>query len=151
MFYMQISEYFHKNTNLVIGGYYQANEFFDVLPPPTPNVFAERIFEKIYENNPDSVLLMLSDFNLVTTVEEPENPHLSLFMYTFVDGKLKQKENNLRGFQLENPNGIHSAIEELIFQKKYHLNLVDYDSHLENVRHDWRNIKLNQAIEAFEE
>lgn len=116
-----------------------------------PNVFAERISEKIYETNPDSVLLILSDFNLVTTVDERENPHLSLFMYTFVDGKLKLKGNNLRGFQLENSNEIYPAIEKLIFQEKYHLNLVDYDSHLENVKYDWRNIRLNQEIEAFEE
>ncbi|KAF7493401.1 ER membrane protein complex subunit 8 [Sarcoptes scabiei] len=120
----QISDYLQRNTNYVIGGYYQANDTFHEIPGPSPNIFVERIAEKIHETNSDSVVLMLSDFHLATSIDEAKNLNLPIFMFTFVDGKLKPTSNN-RGFQLENNESTYKAIQELIFDKHYHLNIID--------------------------
>lgn len=146
----QVSEYLHKNTNSVIGGYYQANDNFHELPHPVPNVFAEKIFEKIHEYNSDSVLIMLSDFNLAFAIDEPEKLTSPLFMFNYIDGKLKLKNQSTgRGFQLENSENVFEAIQDLVFKKRYHLNLVDFDTHLENTSYDWRNLKINGVIDNF--
>ncbi|OTF78918.1 COX4 neighbor protein-like protein [Euroglyphus maynei] len=135
----------------MIGGYYQANDYFHEIPAPIPTVFAERISEKINETNPESVMIMLNDYNLATSIDHAEKLNQPLFLFTHVDGKLKLKSaNNARGFQLENFPLLYQAIQELIFRKQYHLNLVDFDAHLENVKNDWRNVKLNEIIEKFE-
>lgn len=136
----------------MIGGYYQANDYFHEIPHPIPTVFAERISDKINEINPESVMIMLNDYNLATFIDHAEKLNQPLFMYNYVDGKLKLKSinNNVRGFQLENFQTLYQAIQELIVRKQYHLNIVDFDSHLENVKHDWRNIKLDEMIEKFE-
>lgn len=95
---------------------------------------------------------MLNDYNLATFIDHAEKLNQPLFMYNYVDGKLKLKSinNNVRGFQLENFQTLYQAIQELIVRKQYHLNIVDFDSHLENVKHDWRNTKLDEMIENFE-
>ncbi|KAH9424429.1 ER membrane protein complex subunit 8 [Dermatophagoides pteronyssinus] len=123
----QVSNYLQNNTNYIIGGYYQANDHFHEIPAPIPTVFAERISDKINEINPESVMIMLNDYNLATSIDNAEKLDQPLFLYNYVD-----------------------AIKELIFQKQYHLNIVDFDLHLENCKHDWRNIKLNEIIDKFE-
>lgn len=46
-----------KERGLVIAGYYQANKYFI---DSTPDVFAQRIAEKIWEQNNEAVLMMVS-------------------------------------------------------------------------------------------
>jgi len=144
----QVSEYFSKNSNYTIGGYYQANEHFHEFPHPTPSVFAEKIADKILEVNPDSVLFMISNYALATAMDDVNNLDAPFFMYQNSDGKWKLK-NNIRNFLLEDDSLIFDLLQEFVFEKQYHLNIIDFDLHLENVKNDWRNPQLNAAIEKF--
>ena len=130
----------------MIGGYYQVNEYFHELPNPVPTLFAERIAEKIYESNSDSVMLMISNYDLATAIDEANSLDEPLYLFYYAEGKWKLKN---KGFQLENPDVTFEALQELIFKDQQHLNLVDFDSHLENVNFDWRNLAINNLIDGY--
>lgn len=149
----QVSEYYGKNSNLIIGGYYQVNEHFHEFPNPIPTLFAERIADKIWEINSDSVLFMISNYDLATAVDDSEKLDQPFYMFNYTDGKWKLRNNssNSRNFQLESSLKTFKLLNELILEKKYHLNLIDFDLHLENVKLDWRNSKLNEVIDQFSE
>ena len=128
------------------------NDNFHEFPHPTPTVFAERIAEKIWEANSDSVLFMVSNYSLAISMDDISRLDSPFHMFQYSDGKWKLKGSNAsgsRGFTLENDSAILEQLNELIFKKQYHLNIIDFDSHLENVKNDWRNPKLNEAIDQF--
>lgn len=147
----QISEYCSKSSDLVIGGYYQVNDAFHEHPHPIPTVFAERIADKIFEANPDAVLFMISNFSLATSIDDITRLDSPFFMFQNIDGKWKLKSSSAssKGFALEAESAILELTNELVFKKSHHLNIIDFDSHLENVKDDWRNPKLNEVIEQF--
>lgn len=135
----------------MIGGYYQVNDTFHEFPHPNPTVFAERIADKIFEANPDAVLFMISNYSLAVSIDDIARLDSPFYMFQNTDGKWKLKNNsaNSKGFALEAESAVLELTKELIFKKSHHLNIVDFDSHLENVKEDWRNPKLNEAIDHF--
>lgn len=135
----------------MIGGYYQVNDNFHEFPHPVPTVFAERIADKIVEANPDAVLFMISNYGLAISMDDITRLDSPFYMYQNFDGKWKLKNNseksNSKGFTLEASSTVFELIKELIFKHSHHLNIIDFDLHLENVKNDWRNPKLSEAIE----
>lgn len=147
---LQISEYFSKDSNFVIGGYYQVNEHFHEHPYPTPTVFAEKIADKILETNSDSILLMVSNYDLAAAIDDVDKLKIPFYMYQNVDGKWKLPSNpNSKNFSLEGQSDIFELVKLLVFKQQQHLNIIDFDSHLENIKNDWRNIKLNELIDEW--
>ena len=114
-------------------------------------MFAERIAEKIWEANSDSVLCMISNYGLAISIDDISSLDSPFHMYQYSDGKWKLKNNsaNSRSFFLEAEPIIFGMLKEFVFKKQYQLNICDFDSHLENVQNDWRNPKLNEAIDQF--
>lgn len=93
---------------------------------------------------------MLSNYDLATAVDEPNNLESPMFVHHYSDGKWKLKNSNGRGIQLEDPEATFNAVQDLIFKHQYHLNFVDFDLHLEDVQYDWQNTKLNALIDEFD-
>ncbi|RWS03857.1 COX4 neighbor-like protein [Dinothrombium tinctorium] len=130
---------FCKDNNLSLVGYYQANKhFYD----STPDVFAQKIADKLLEVNGDSYLVMVNNFGLPSAVCDQNNIENALLLYQCVDGKWKSKS----GIVYENPTATLSCIQQLIYQKQLHFNLVDFDNHLDDVTNDWRNQHINELI-----
>lgn len=91
---------------------------------------------------------MISNFNLTVSIDDASKLNSTLFIYTNNDGKWKLK-NNSRDFKLEDAEFVEDVIQDIVFTKQYHLNLVDFDSHLENIKLDWHNSTLNRYIDEL--
>ncbi|VDN24685.1 unnamed protein product [Dibothriocephalus latus] len=112
---------------LKICGYYQANE---LLNANSPNPLAFKIADKIRENNKQACLMMVRNDRL----KQPSSASLSL--HTFRESKWKESSN---GLLLES-----SAVEFLkpYLTSRALADFSDFDCHLDNVEHDWRNTHL---------
>nr|VZI01965.1 unnamed protein product [Spirometra erinaceieuropaei] len=121
--FYQIESYC-SHKELTICGYYQANE---LLNANSPNPLAFKIADKIRENSKQACLLMVRNDRL----KQPSSASLSL--HTFREGKWRESS----GLRVE-----PSAVE---FLKPYLNRLADFsdfDCHLDDVEHDWRNTHL---------
>lgn len=129
------------------------NENFHEFPHPVPTVFAERIADRIWEANSEAVLFMVSNYSLAISIDDITRLESPFHMFTYSDGKWKLKSSgnssSSRGFTLESDSAVLKQLNELVLTKKYHQNIIDFDSHLENVQNDWRNPKLNEVIDQF--
>jgi hypothetical protein len=130
-----------KERNLVIGGYYQANKYFQ---DSYPDVFAQRIGEKIWEQNNDAVLLMVHNFGLASSVQEESDAETALHLYTCNDSKWRQKTGSLR---LDDPKKAFDCLNELIYAQQRHFDLIDFDNHLDDISGDWANKHINLMID----
>jgi len=139
---IQISNYY-KNSPLVIGGYYQANKYF---LDSTPNIFAQRIGEKLLENNSDSVIVMVNNFGLSSALDDQNEIESALSLYQFSDNKWKLKTG---GHRIDRSTIAFSAIHEFIYKNQYHLNLSDFDNHLDDIKSDWNNKAINDIIDDW--
>jgi len=130
-----------KERGLVIAGYYQANRYFI---DSAPDVFAQRIAEKIWEQNNEAVLMMVYNFGLATSVQEESDAETALQLYTCNDAKWRHKGGCL---SLENPKQAFDILNELIYGKQLHYELYDFDNHLDDITADWSNKYINTLID----
>ncbi|RWS27063.1 COX4 neighbor-like protein [Leptotrombidium deliense] len=130
-----------KERNVSLIGYYQANKYFY---DSTPDVFAQRIVDKMFEVNGDTILVMvrINNFGLPNVLSDKSNIDNAVHLYTCVDGKWKQKS----GIVHENATKTLSAIQHLVYKKQVHMNIIDFDNHLDDVKCDWRNEDINEQI-----
>lgn len=127
------------------------NESFHEFPCPKPPAFAERIAEKIWEVNSDALLMMLSGYQLASSIDKPDQLESVYHTYEYHSGeaKWKQPKGNNKNVHLEQSEATFKAVHELILgPEKTHLGLVDFDAHLEDIHLDWLNLKVNDAIES---
>ena len=111
-------------------------------------MFAEKIAERIYENNPDSVLFMISNYELSRCLDDEDNLHAPFYLFQYQNGKWTLKDGKNKQFRLEDAGLLAESIQSVIFKKRHHLNLIDFDQHLECPKSDWRNPNIDLAIEA---
>jgi len=139
---IQVSNYC-KNGSQLIAGYYQANKYF---LDSQPNVFAQRIAEKLWENNNDAVMVMVNNYGLASTLQDHNEMDSSLNLYQYFDGKWKQKSG---GHRIEDSEKTYNAVQDLVYKSQQHLNLNDFDNHLDDIKCDWTNDEINKLIDDW--
>jgi len=72
----------------MIGGLYHANKYFH---DSTPDVFAQRIADKIWEQNNQAILLSVHNMGLATCFLQETHADTALQLYSFTDSKWKLK------------------------------------------------------------
>lgn len=146
----QVSAYCREN-NLTIAGVYQANRYFH---DSHPDIFIQRIAEKITEqniSNPSSltipsILLMVNNLNLAATIEGTGQIDSVFNVYSYLDGKWKNKQGLLTFEHSANSSDI---LNELVLNEKLQLKLKDFDGHLDDINNDWTNFLVNGAIGQY--
>ncbi|CAF4254455.1 unnamed protein product, partial [Adineta steineri] len=114
-----------STRNLTIAGYYHANENYS---DPNPNFTALRIMEKIKENNPNAVLLMIDN----SLVDLNENDRF-YNVFTLTDKTWK----NVNETHIVNDESRLSALS--LVKRNQHRQIIDFDNHLDSISNDWRN------------
>lgn len=114
-------------AGLVVAGYYHANA---VLDDQSPGPLALKIAGRIAEFFPSAVLIMLDNKKLVTRPRVPpvivlENQGLRVMWRDW------EESRQMVGALLEG---------------RAHRHLVDFDCHLDDIRQDWTNQRLNTQI-----
>jgi hypothetical protein len=112
----------------------------------TPNIFAQRIGEKLLENNSDSVIVMVNNFGLSSALDDQNEIESALSLYQFNDNKWKLKTG---GHRIDRSTVAFSAIHEFIYKNQHHLNLSDFDNHLDDIKSDWNNKAINDIIDDW--
>src|SRR6218665_273232 len=114
-------------------------------------MFAEKIAERIYENNPDSVLFMISNYELSRCLDDEDCLQSPFFLFQYQNGKWLLKDGKCKHFRLEDSASLAESIQQIIFKKRHHLNLIDFDQHLECPKADWRNPNIDSVIDAVQD
>ncbi|CAF0900235.1 unnamed protein product [Adineta steineri] len=123
-----------STRNLTIAGYYHANENYS---DPNPNFTALRIMEKIKENNPNAVLLMIDN----TLVDLNENDRF-YNVFTLTDKTWK----NVNETHIVNDESRLSALS--LVKRNQHRQIIDFDNHLDSISNDWRNPNIRNELNA---
>ncbi|XP_057292050.1 ER membrane protein complex subunit 8-like [Hydractinia symbiolongicarpus] len=129
----QIDTYCRRHK-LQIMGYYQANEHVD---DNSPDLISYKIAEKINENTPNSILMMVNNQRM-----DAECKKTALDLYTMSDGKWTISSD----CQLIGGDASLALMSELITGKTSQ-SLVDFDNHLDDISLDWLNITINKMVE----
>ncbi|CAF1228767.1 unnamed protein product [Adineta steineri] len=123
-----------STRNLTIAGYYHANENYS---DPNPNFTALRIMEKIKENNPNAVLLMIDN----SLVDLNENDRF-YNVFTLTDKTWK----NVNETHIVNDESRLSALS--LVKRNQHRQIIDFDNHLDSISNDWRNPNIRNELNA---
>ncbi|XP_063157671.1 ER membrane protein complex subunit 9 isoform X1 [Candoia aspera] len=122
-------------SNLLLAGYYQANSGMD---DKSPSTLAQKTAGRIAELYDEAVLIMLD--NCKFTI----NPRLPPI--TVLEQKDRQwvpKDKNLIMWT-DWESSRHTC--KSLLEAKVYSRLVDFDSHLDDIRQDWTNQQLNMEI-----
>ncbi|XP_053312788.1 ER membrane protein complex subunit 9 [Spea bombifrons] len=121
---------------LVIAGYYQANAG---LKDNSPGCAAQRTASLISEYQEDAVLIMLDNEHLSLNPGVP--PLTVLHQNSSKDWVPKEKTLVMWGHWEET-----QRITRQLLHAKAYQRLVDFDTHLDDIRADWTNQELNLEI-----
>ncbi|XP_065187977.1 ER membrane protein complex subunit 8-like [Sycon ciliatum] len=135
---MQVDDYCHNNE-LQIVAYYQANE---LLSNTLPDTVACRVSDEIQEKFPHAALLMVENQKVTASADD-----LAVKVYKCHDGKWRVAEHSLS--TLEGGMASVEVVAKLLRERGY-ADLVDFDSHLDDVRLDWLNPSVNSLISLSE-
>ncbi|NP_001405719.1 ER membrane protein complex subunit 9 isoform 2 [Mus musculus] len=122
-------------AGLVVAGYYHANA---VLDDQSPGPLALKIAGRIAEFFPRAVLIMLDNKKLVT---RPRVPPVIVLENQGLQWVPKDK-NLVMWRDWEESRQMVGALLE----GRAHQHLVDFDCHLDDIRQDWTNQRLNTQI-----
>ncbi|ESO08049.1 hypothetical protein HELRODRAFT_156641 [Helobdella robusta] len=125
---IQIDAYCQCN-DLVIAGYYQANE---VIFDKNPTNITYRIAEKVKDNFNEAFFLMIDNERLAD--DDGENAYI---LYNNYDGKWKKV--------LIEKDVIDVA--QTLIQTKAFRDVIDFDNHLTDISLKWHNPQINEQIE----
>ncbi|XP_043914683.1 ER membrane protein complex subunit 9 isoform X1 [Protopterus annectens] len=123
----------HKQQMIV--GYYQANSS---LRDSSPNAHALKIVARISEYFKDAVLVMLENSRFSADCEIPP-----VAVFERRDSHWIPKDKNV--IMWKDWDGTRQVCKALMVLKFYRL-LVDFDSHLDDIRRDWANEDINNKI-----
>ncbi|XP_075045443.1 ER membrane protein complex subunit 8 [Mixophyes fleayi] len=124
-----------KENSYVIAGYYQANER---LKDGSPNQVAERIASRIAEGFNDAALIMVDNSKLSLDCVYP-----SIHVYEHHDNKWRSRDLHEDVFE-DWPEA--QRISASLIDSQSYETLVDFDSHLDDLRNDWANSEINKSI-----
>uniref|UniRef100_A0A8C5Q7N0 ER membrane protein complex subunit 8 n=1 Tax=Leptobrachium leishanense TaxID=445787 RepID=A0A8C5Q7N0_9ANUR len=124
-----------KENDYVIAGYYQANER---LKDSCPNQVAERIASRIAEGFNDTALIMVDNSKFSMDCIIP-----SINVYEHHDNRWKCRETHENVFE-DWPEA--QRISASLMDSRSYESLVDFDSHLDDLRNDWTNPDINKSI-----
>ncbi|XP_048218739.1 ER membrane protein complex subunit 9 isoform X1 [Perognathus longimembris pacificus] len=122
-------------AGLVVAGYYHANA---ALGDRSPGSLALKIAGRIAEFFPDAVLIMLDNKKMVP---QPRVPPVIVLESQGLHWVPKDK-NLVMWRDWEESRRMVGALLE----RRAHQHLVDFDCHLDDIRQDWTNQKLNAQI-----
>ncbi|KAH3768237.1 ER membrane protein complex subunit 8-like [Dreissena polymorpha] len=131
---LQIDSYC-KSKGYVIGGYYHANEHID---DNELNPIARHIGRKIQENFSEACIFMVDNHRV--------NSRSVSDVYRLYKLSDSSEWKEVKQETIDDQTRQASAV--LLEQEQYRY-LTDFDNHLDNVAHDWRNVKLNELISKF--
>lgn len=136
---LQVTAYCQRQK-LQLLGYYQANQQFHELQPDS---FAQKIGEKLAEQNERALIVMLNGVALADWLAKEDSSEKVLVPYRLADGKWKAAAEQLIA---DEPHFL-AAIRDFIFVHQLHTRqLFDFDNHLEDVRQSWLNPQLDSSI-----
>ncbi|KAG8437451.1 hypothetical protein GDO86_008235 [Hymenochirus boettgeri] len=124
-----------KENGYIIAGYYQANER---LKDISPNPVAERIASRIADGFNDAALIMVDNTNFSLECVRP-----SFHVYEHHDNRWKSRDPHEDFF--EDWTEAQKITATLLDSRSYE-SLVDFDSHLDDLRNDWANPDINKSI-----
>ncbi|KAG2462710.1 EMC9 protein, partial [Polypterus senegalus] len=117
-------------------GYYQANA---ALTNTSPDQVALKIVDKISEQCQNAVLVMVDNSKVDSGIPP-------VLLYEKKDSKWILKDKNLIMWrQWEETKRVANALLE----SKAYRQLVDFDTHLDDIRQDWTNQHINAKIEEL--
>lgn len=119
---------FAIEQELVISGYYHIGTTGD--DASSPDLYAQRVCEKISETFPNPILCIVSPTSL------------KLLPHQYIDGKWRVKSTHTITIESNSDSIIHS-------KDKLHRDIVDFDEHLDNISLDWTNQKIAQKIDLL--
>ncbi|KAK3576376.1 hypothetical protein CHS0354_018924 [Potamilus streckersoni] len=130
---LQIDAYC-KSKGLIIGGYYQANEHYE---DNELNNIAKSVGKKIQDCFPDACVFMI------------ENNKVSVESQSEVYKTYVYKDPNWVKYDQRTVEEEAISITNSLLQGGVHRELIDFDSHLDDVSNDWRNLTVNENIKRF--
>jgi len=126
-----------EESGLVISGFYHAN---DNLRDNHVDVFSQKIADKIAENQPGTLLVTIDSKKLSANIESP-----SLIVQQHSDGKWRPRDKSQ--VRLEHDE-VTLACASALVHKKIYRDLVDFDTHLDDLSMDYLNVELNMEIDS---
>lgn len=121
-----------EDQNLVISGYYQSNKSNE---SSQPDIFGQRIAEKVQETVPQAVICLLS-FGSESQIKAD--------LFHMVDGKWRKKPSDKTVLETD-PEVL---AENVIYTKeRLYRQIVDFDEHLDEISLDWTNAKVAERVE----
>ncbi|XP_041377137.1 ER membrane protein complex subunit 8-like [Gigantopelta aegis] len=123
---------FCRSKGYVIGGYYQANENYDDLQL---NHIARTIGRKVNQNFPEACLFMIDNRRV-----SPDAVSEVYKVYSLQKNNWKELDNK-RTVDEDTLMAACTLLKSEAFRK-----LLDYDNHLDDIKHDWRNPEVNDEI-----
>lgn len=122
---------FCQSKDLIIAGYYQANEH---LGDHQPNAVSVKIAERIQENFKNACIIMLDNEQMTFDC----NPHC-FHMFSMQESKWKANSN------LEVDEDAQEIAAYLMHAKAFKT-ITDFDNHLDDISLEWSNFEINERI-----
>jgi len=146
-----------EESGLVISGFYHAH---DNLRDNHVDVFSQKIADKIAENQPGTLLVTIDSKKLSANIESPSlivQQHSDgivshslpgcLLVLTFWDNSGKWRPRDKTQVRLEHDE-VTLACASALVHKKIYRDLVDFDTHLDDLSMDYLNVELNMEIDS---
>merc|ERR1712038_1625558 len=128
-----------EESGLVISGFYHAH---DNLRDNHVDVFSQKIADKIAENQPGTLLVTIDSKKLSLNIESPA---LILHQHEPSSGKWKKREGSC--LRLEHDT-VTLQCATAVLHKKIYRDIVDFDTHLDDISMDYRNVEMNMEIDS---
>ncbi|XP_062839867.1 ER membrane protein complex subunit 9 [Anolis carolinensis] len=122
-------------TDLLLAGYYQANAGID---DKSPSLLAQKAAGRIAELYDHAVLIMLDNHKFTINPRVPP-----IIVLEQKDRQWVPKDKNLVMWS-DWESSRHTC--KSLLEAKAYSQLVDFDAHLDDIREDWTNQKLNTEI-----
>jgi len=126
-----------EESGLVISGFYHAH---DNLRDNHVDVFSQKIADKIAESQSGTLLVTIDSKKLSANIESP-----CLIVQQYIDGKWRSRDKNQ--IRLEHDD-VTLACASALVHKKIYRDLVDFDTHLDDLSLDYLNVELNMEIDS---
>jgi len=126
-----------EESGLVISGFYHAH---DNLRDNHVDVFSQKIADKIAENQPGTLLVTIDSKKLSANIESS-----GLIVQQHSDGKWRPRDKSQ--VRLEHDD-VTLACASALVHKKIYRDLVDFDTHLDDLSMDYLNVELNMEIDS---
>lgn len=126
-------------SGLMISGFYHAH---DNLRDNHVDTFSQKIADKIADNIPGTLLVTIDSKKLSLNIDSPA---LILHQHEASSGKWKKREGS--SVRLEHDT-VTLQCATAVIHKKIYKDIVDFDTHLDDISMDYRNVEMNMEIDS---